>query len=285
MEIYIEYVIIDNLVINALILLCVKNTLKLRSSWWRVLLSAGLGTLVAVLLPLISLPVWALFGSKIALGVFMVLILSRFFRLKDFVFAFLLFLAYTILLVGACLVTLLMFGTSLELLSQGAYDIAVPLGIVFAIVAVYVYFIVGLARYLSRKRELLPYLRKVQIFLGNKILEFQGFIDSGNKLFDNKTKLPVIILSVKGLEKYFSKEEIEKLMLEKTASENFKKVHLTSYNTISGEAKKMLVFEADKMVIFSGDKEYTTNRFVIGVSYKKFNDATNYDMLLNPSLM
>jgi len=285
MEIYIEYVLIDNLVINALILLCVKNSLKLKSSWLRIFLSSLTGTIVAILLPLFNIDSWLLIIIKLALGVVMVLILSKYFRFKEFLFSFLLFLLFTILLVGACIVTLLSFGTSLEMLTMGAYDIFVPLGVILLIVAVYVYIIVGTAKYLYRKKDLDPFIKEVEIIINGKSYNFKGFLDSGNKLCDRKTGLPVIIVSMKSLEKYFSKEDLENLVLEKESSNNFKNVHLIGYNTVSGEAKKMIVFDADKMVIKSKSQEYTTNRFVVGVTYKVFKDAVNYDLLLSANLI
>lgn len=285
MEIYIEYVLIDNFVINYLILLLVKKTMKLRTNFLRMGLSSGLGTIVAVLLPLFSVPSWLFFIIKLMLGVGMVLILTRFYKLKEFIFSFLLFLGYTLFLVGASLATLLAFGTSLELLSQGGYDIAVPLGIILAIVAIYVYIIVGTAKYLSRKREMEPFIKNVRLYLNNKELTLKGFVDSGNKLYDKKTGLPVIIISMKSLEKHFEKEVLENLVLESGRGGDFKNVHLVAYNTISGEAKKMVVFSADKMVINSGRQEYTTNRFMVGVSYKVFSDAVSYDLLLSPNII
>ena len=286
MSVYIEYVIIDNLVINSLILLCVKKTLNLNTKWWRILLSALLGTTVAVLLPLLNLFSGAEIIIKIFLAVIMVLILSSYLRMKDFVFSLLLFLIYTILLVGACMVTLLTFGTSLEALSAGGYDISVPLGILLAIVSLYVTVIIYIARFLSRRRDLFPYLRKIKIVLSGREFFFDAFVDSGNRLIDTKTGLPVIILSIKALEKYFSSEEIEALMLTNGGNiKLFRNVHKCFFNTISGEAKKMVVFEADKLVIFEGAHEYTTNRFIVGVTYKKFKDIVNYECLLNVSIM
>ena len=126
MEIYIEYVLIDNLVINYLILLLVKKTMKLKTNKLKMILSSLLGAVVAIILPLFDLPGLISVIVKIALGVIMLLTLTRFYKFKEFVFSFLLFLGYTLFLVGASLVTLLAFGTSLELLSQGAYDIKVP---------------------------------------------------------------------------------------------------------------------------------------------------------------
>ena len=285
MEIYIEYVLIDNLVINYLILLLTKKTMKLKTNFLRMGGSSLLGTIVAILLPLFKVPTFIFIIIKFLLGVFMVLILSRFYKFKDFLFTYLLFLGYTLFLVGASLVTLLTFGTSLELLAQGGYDIVVPLGIILFIVSVYVYVIIGTAKYLVRKKQMEPYIKNVNLYLNGKVLVLKGFVDSGNKLFDKKTGLPIIVVSLKSLEKHYSKEELENLILEMGNNGKFKNVHLVSYNTISGEAKKMVVFSADKMVINSGKEEYITNRFMVGVSYKVFNDAISYDLLLNNSVI
>ena len=284
MNIYIEYIIIDNLIINSLILLCVKNTMKLKVRGWRLLLSASIGTAVAVLLPLFNISQLMQLPLKIVLGVIMVLVLSSYLKFKEFAISFVLFILYTILLAGASMVTLLTFGTSLEALSAGGYDISIPLGIILLIVALYVSIIIYIARFLSRKRDLYPFIRKVVIEIGKKRLEIDAFIDSGNKLVDLKTGLPIIVLSIATLSRYYSAEEIEALMLMQGKGSSFKNVHDTDYNTISGEAKKMVVFEADKIVIFNGQNEYTTNRFMVGITYKKFKDVCKYECLLSPSM-
>ncbi len=286
MEVYIEYVIIDNLVIDTLILLCVRSTLKLKAKWYRVGLSAVLGTAVAVVMPLLHISNLLAVPIKLALGLVMVLVLAKYNRVRDYIFAFLLFVGYTILLVGACLVTLLVFGTDLELLAAGGYDIALPLGIIFAIVVIYVFIIAMVAKYLSRRRTISPFLRKVVLCLSIYHLELDAFIDTGNKLVDKTSGMPVIILSFDALLKHFDKAELEKLMLNGgKGCEVFKGVHKTPYSTISGEAQNMTLFEADKLVIKGADGEYTTNKFIVGVTYKKFNDAMSYQMLLNPMVL
>ena len=285
MEIYIEYVIIDNLVINMLILLCVKSSLKLKTRWWRILLSSMLGTIVAVLLPLLHVSNYLLLPTKIILGVFMILIISKFYSFKEFIFTFLLFLAYTFVMGGACLATLLVFGTDLDMLLAGGYDIALPLGVILLIVMFYAYLIIGIAKYLTRRRTIGPFMRKVVLCVAEHRMEFDAFIDTGNKLTDKNSGMPVIILCFDALSKHFSKDEMEKLMLSGGKDSLFRGVHQIPYNTISGEAKNMVVFEAEKIVIIHEQREYTTNRFLVGVTYKKFHDAMNYQMLLNPSIL
>lgn len=286
MELYVEYVIIDNLVINTLILLCTKATMKLRAKFYRVFLSALLGTVFAVCYPLFGLSNLVLLPMKIALGVIMVLILAPNNGFKDFFLSFIFFILYTLLLGGACIATLMLFGTSIEKLSAGGYDIAVPVGVILLIVSLYVSIIIAVARFISEKRSISPFIREVELRIGNQVLKFNAFVDSGNKLVDRKSGLPVIILSVKLLEKYFSKEEIENLLLLQGRAKNsvFKGVHTISYSTISGEDKKMVVFEADSICIKQKQGEYITNKFMVGVTYQTFNDSVKYDMLLNPAL-
>lgn len=287
MELYIEYVIIDNLVINTLILLCTKATMKLRAKFYRIFLSALLGTVFAVCYPLLGLSNAVLLPMKIALGVIMVLIIAPYNSVKDFIFSFMFFLLYTLVLGGACVATLLLFGTSIEKLASGGYDIAVPVGVILLIVSFYVAVIIAMARFLSERRDMAPFIREVALRIGKKVLRFNAFIDSGNKLTDKKSGLPVIILSVNLLSKYFSKQELEDLLLfsGKNTSSIFKGVHTISYSTISGEDKKMIVFEADSICIKDKEQEYITNKFMVGVTYKTFSGAIGYDMLLNPAML
>ena len=287
MEIYIEYVIIDNLVINTLILLCTKATMKLKTKFSQIFLSAVIGTIFACVYPLLGLSNFALFPMKIALGIIMVLVLAPFMNFKEFALSFLFFILYTAVLGGACVMTLLMFGTSLESLSAGGYDIAVPVGVILLIVSLYVCIIISLAKYFTQRKNVAPFIREAKLEIAGKELVFNAFIDSGNKLVDKKTGLPIIILSVSLLEKYFCKEEIENLLLNFSSNKNspFKNVHSVDYNTISGEQKKMVVFEADWLCIKNQTGEYKTNKFMVGLTYKKFNDAIKYDMLLNPAVL
>lgn len=287
MELYIEYVIIDNLVVNMLILLCTKATLKIKTKFYRVFLSSLVGTVFAVLTPLLNIPSVLLLFMKIGLGALMILIFSSFKTVKSFLFCYVSFFAFTLLLGGACIATLLLFGTSIEKLASGGYDIIVPLGVILLIVSLYVCIIIEIARFVTSKRSIEPFIREVELVVAKKHLRFNAFIDSGNKLIDKKTGLPVIILSVKILEKYFSKTELEDLLLNfgKSKKSPFNGVHVISYGTISGEAKKMVVFEADSICIKSQTKEYITNNFMVGVTYQSFQDAVKYDMLLNPAML
>lgn len=74
MIIYIEYVIIDNMVMNSLILVLSCMTLKEKVPKLRVFISALVGTLAAIVFTLVSVPGTVALLLKILLGMVMCLI-------------------------------------------------------------------------------------------------------------------------------------------------------------------------------------------------------------------
>ena len=68
MEVYIEYVIIDNLVMDYLLLKFTAQLLKIKYKKGMVFLGAVIGTLGAVFMPLLALPNNFAFLLKVALG-------------------------------------------------------------------------------------------------------------------------------------------------------------------------------------------------------------------------
>ena len=186
--------------------------------------------------------------------------------------------------VGACIVTLMLFGTDINQLTSG-YSVEFPVGVVLLTVALYVAIIISLAKYLTRRKDISQFVKQIKLTISGKTLEINGFVDTGNSLIDQKSGLPVIILSLSCLEKFFTEQQIQDLMLGDCGSGPFRGVHKLSYGTICGQDRKMVVFDADGLVINADGYEYKTNNFVVGVTYRKFNDAIKYDLLLHPAIL
>ena len=131
---------------------------------------------------------------------------------------------------------------------------------------------------------MMPFMQKAELNISGKKICLDAYIDSGNRLYDKKTGAPIIIVSAFALEKVFGKDEMASLVFgEKTMT--FRDVHYVSYSTVEGVAKKMVVFMADSLTLESSlcTKEY--QNVCVGVTFKKFNDAINFDMLLHPSMI
>ena len=68
MEVYIEYAIIDNLVMNAILLHLSFYINQLKYKKWQLILSNILGTICSILIPLFIIPNALLLAIKIALA-------------------------------------------------------------------------------------------------------------------------------------------------------------------------------------------------------------------------
>ena len=98
MEVYIEYVILDNFIINTLIILLVNSTLHQKISKFKVILASCIGTIFAIFMPFISVSNIFLFVLKLMVGLIMVMCFARF-NIKDISISYVLFLSYTFLIV------------------------------------------------------------------------------------------------------------------------------------------------------------------------------------------
>ena len=68
MVVYVEYVIIDNMAIDYLLISLARKTLKLKPNFLLALISAVVGTVAAFLIPTLSINKGALFSAKVVVG-------------------------------------------------------------------------------------------------------------------------------------------------------------------------------------------------------------------------
>ena len=92
MEVYVEYVIIDNLIIDFLLLKLSTKTAQVRSSLTRLILSSVIGTAVAVIMPLFSINSVLQVIIKLLLSITMCLISAKTDNLKKHLINFLFFI-------------------------------------------------------------------------------------------------------------------------------------------------------------------------------------------------
>ena len=284
MEVYIEYVIIDNLIIDFLLLWSTLKVLGLKINKYLIIVSSLFGTIISCLLPLTPFSGLLLVVVKIVVGVLMVLLSHKFTSFKQFTYALMLFVSFTFLMGGACYAVIILLGGTFENITIGTYDTIVPVSIVIATCFVYVFIIFRFTKYIYRRKDMIPYIGEAEIEIGGKNYKFKTYLDSGNRLYDKKTGAPVIILSAFALEKYITNDDMAKLIFgEKNGT--FDNVHYLEYSTVEGNAKKMVVFTPSKIVIHSNGKSNSYYNVCVGVTFKKFKDAIDFDCLLHPSLV
>ena len=159
MEVYIEYVILDNFIINTLIILLVNSTLHQKISKFKVILASCIGTIFAIFMPFISVSNIFLFVLKLMVGLIMVMCFARF-NIKDISISYVLFLSYTFLMGGMCYFVLDMCNITTTSSGILVYSFDIPVSII--ILMVYVYYLL-LKKFVEYRKNIVDF----NFFLAN----------------------------------------------------------------------------------------------------------------------
>lgn len=255
MTVYIEYVLINNFVIDFLILKTVNLIRGKKVKNINVIFGACLGAMVSLVYPSINDGVISIL-LKIALALALVLICTDVKSLKDFYLGLVIFL----------LVTFFYLGVTIGILSL--FNIDYQNEIFIAISSIPIYFFskgaVNFYNFLKTRIRVKGYLYECKLIFKDKTVSAVGFLDTGNGLY--YLDQPVVI--------------IDKKIFSRLVKNYFPKIFYISYTGV-GEEKIMPAFKIDKLMIYQGDQENIIDSVTIGVARV----GLDYDVILHPSLL
>ncbi len=224
MEVYIEYVILDNLIMDYLLLKESAKLLKIKFKRYRLIIGAIVGVIGAVVFPLLKIRAEFLFLLKIMLGAFITFISVDHTKFSDYLKYFNVFLLMTFVLGGGVIGVFYLLGIDLK--SYQSYGLPIGVTALFGYLLV-----IGVKKCLkSAVNGLMTdrYRYKCILKCGNVTLKTVGYFDSGNLLMDQKTGLPVALCKKKVIDK----------MVKKGAE--FPPVREMDYSTVSSYGKLKL---------------------------------------------
>lgn len=278
---YIEFVIFDNFFITLIIGCATYRFLRLRASWRRLIFAAVLGTVAAVVFPIIAFNMVTSVIFKLALGV----VLSAILFVKRY---------NLILGAAAFLVITFMFGGLLffiGLMVHGDIESAltkpisgVPLFVFIAAPAILYLLTKKLFLKHHRTGDLVNNIMNVKIEIEGKSIEVKGFLDTGNRLYDTKTGLPVIILSFKALLPHLKDEELA-LFIGGKSEKLFPHAHYIYFSALGNEGDKILVLKPQKFTFYYNNKANILYDVMVGLSFSKITDSLDYSAILHPCLL
>ena len=279
MEVYIEYVIIDNFIIDLLILLFTCIVLASKTSKIRLLLSTAIGVVGAIFMPFVSLPFFPMFLLKVFIGVIMVVFLKKYATIREFLTHFIMFFTFTFVFGGLCYGICLMLGDSTLGVLVNAYEF--PMGLIVLVIATYLYLLWKLLIYVRNKNKNISLYYDVTLLISGQKHYIRGYVDSGNSIYDDGK--PVIVVSFSSFCKMFKQFPYQNLLLCKADKIPLKNAHFVDYITAGGEGK-MLVFDAEELIYKNtSNKETRTSNISIGVCKRSFN--SDFDCLLHSEFL
>lgn len=280
MEIVIEYVLIDNLVINFLIIFLSSKVLAGRLIWWRVLLSDLFGTAMSFIFPILNLPAYLIIFLKIFVGITMTLIAFKIKNFKSFALHFITFMSITALFGGITFMLSYFAYGSLDIMNN--YCNQLPTGLIIAIVTSYVYLILGVINYIIKKQKTKKFIYQLKIYTPEKIYKLSAYLDSAHNLVDPVSQQSVIIINFETFNKIF-KIPLENLLTKQVP--NLKNAHYIDYKTINKKQQKMLVFNVDKIELDLVKNKLKKDNAVLGLSFINFKNNFDCDALISPTLI
>ncbi len=193
MEIYIEYAILDNLLIDYLLLKETAVFLKINAKRLQLFLSSIIGVVVAVVLPLFKINELLLFFIKIFSAMLMCFFATSHKNVKAYLLYFNVFLLATFLLGGACFGVLSILGINYSI--QAYYQAKIlPVGLTIFLGYCFIVLTKRFVKDNIKGSKIAKTLIKCKIVVDGISFPFNAFFDSGNFLKDEKTGLPIVIV-------------------------------------------------------------------------------------------
>ena len=259
MTVYIEYVIIDNLIIDFLILKATFSLTKIDYIKRRLFLCAFLGAVIALIYPLLELNQVILTLVKIMSGLLILLLANNYKNAKAFYINAVIFFSLVFLTGGAVI---------------GIYNIFnIPLSTEKSVALVFlpVYFIIkGLGEvitYFYKRKEIVSFIYEIELKVFNKSQKAIGFLDTGNGAFYEEK--PII---------FCNKELAKKLLNENLIKTKFIKILIT---TATGQNENFS-FKLDELILYKGDRAHIFSNVIVCIADVKSSD---YDIILHPALL
>ena len=264
MQVVIEYVLIENLLLDYLI---IKTTgLFLRKKVRFIFLTSIILSVIALIFPILYLPKLVEFVCKGLLGLLVSFVIFKDKSFKELAKNFLAFMFTTFLYGGFAYMVECSFGK-------------LPLIIIMAL-GVISYFCVKIILNSREKREkIAKFSFDVKIFDGSKEVSVKGFLDSGNFLKDPATNKNVIIITFDVFKELFSEVRMDEVL----SGREFKEIKLGHFITCNGASgtDKMFVFLVDKVET----SEHEVKNACLGLSLVNFEKTLKSSVLLNSDFL
>ena len=289
MTVYIDIILLENLCMNYIILFATAYIMKIKISHIRIIASSSIGAVYSIMLYMQILPIYSSIFMKIILSVVMVYISyapkSVKIAIKQLIIFYLISFAF-----GGCAFALLYFVKPQDIfIKNGVYIGTYPLKIallggIVGFVITYIAF--KIIKNKATKEEM---IYKLKIKINDKTVEVNALLDTGNKLKDPITLVPVIVIEKQKLYNFLPEEILENIDKiiggdsNKLIEENIKymsKFRVIPYNSIGKQNGLMLGFKADEVKIIIDEEERTIKNTIIGILNQSFNSQT-YSALIS----
>lgn len=288
MTLYIDIILIENIVMNCIILLSTSIISKTKINKIRIFLSSLLGSIYSILEYIYPFEIYSNQIIKIILSISMVYIAFNFNNIKKFVKQFVLFYL-TSFTFGGCAFFLLYYIRPEQILTEsGKYILKIVfLGAMLGFFILYIAF-----KIVKNRIDKNAIINTIKIYYKDKEKTIKAMLDTGNLLSEPITKTPVVIVQKNDLYSIFP-EEILNIDKERIINYDFenmdndikKRLKIIPYKSIGKENGLIIGFKPNFIEVEWEDEKLIIDDVIIGIYDNKLSKNNMYSAIFGLNLI
>lgn len=303
MTVYVDLIFLFNFVIDGILLLTTAWTRRLEIKGVRLASSAAIGASYTVFMLFPGLSAMYTFSAKLVFSIMMLLIAFRYRGLMPFLKTMGAFYLINFAAAGGIFGLHYFLLPSMEVwngigLSRSGglnFPVQIHFGIIIAGLLLVLYFYLRLSRSQQRQEELTEYIADISIVIGDFTLSCKGLIDTGNRLYDPLTKIPVMVTETSSWGDRFPQAWLKKIqrgeaeqIVTSMEEEDFpwqERLRLVPYRGVNNGTRFMLAIKPDQVSVYHNGKELETNRVLVGLDTGQLSPEGTYQAIIHPDLI
>lgn len=194
MTIYVDVVLMENLIINYIILLATGLVLKLKIKHIRLLFGSLLGAIYSIVTYTGFLKIYSSFILKIILSIIIVYIAYNPQTVKKLSKELLFFYLISFVFGGAAFALIYIVKPQDILMKNGLFLGTYPLKTIILAAIIAFLIIVTAFTIIRKKLTKKDIIYKIEVKINNKLIQAEALIDTGNMLKEPITNLPVVVI-------------------------------------------------------------------------------------------
>lgn len=295
MTIYIDIVLIENLLMNYIILFATGVILKIHIKHVRLILASFVGAIYTIIAYISGLKIYSNFFLKLILSVIIIYIAFNPNQLKKLLKYTLIFYLTSFVFGGVAFALIYIVKPQEILENNGLVLNSNSLKVIFisAIIA-FIVVIIGF-KIVKNKISAKDMYCDLKIKINDKNIETKAMIDTGNFLKEPITNTPVIVVEHTLLYDCIPEEILNHMesilggdfseIPDQVKEEYVSRLKVIPFSSLGKQNGMLLGIKAEKVIVKSGEEEKKTENVIIGIYNKSLTKRGEYRALLGIELI
>jgi len=295
--VYAEYLLIENIIINCIILYATSKITRTKTSKMRLFVASLIGSIYTLVVFFPSLQFMGKVTIKLSISILMIIISFNPEKLNQFLKQISAFYMVSFAFAGAIIGIFYILNNSFKFkgISFKDFDELIKFLVIGILIALIL--IRYILKFYQGKINKENFITNIIIGLNNKEVELTALIDTGNSLKEPISKKPVIIAEYKALENilpnsirdmYKTNKELDLIQIGKIMEEvsDDIKLRLIPFKSLGNDNGILIGFKPDKIKIYlESETKNLTDDIIVAIYNDKLATDEVYNGLLHPELL